>query len=288
MTRRAVLPARRYSLIDPTHGSDWVAEAEAILKQLRDIEHVAITTEGDDIKEVHVMARSSRSPKHIMRDVESALVAYLRRAIDHRVISIVLLEGAPARDRGPAPIEMAAPAASAPVADTPPRAVVPPATSPRVAPEPPARRATESPAGTERVRFVNANLFVSGLRTQAQVELSWQGVTRVGSATGVSARSNAERLVAQATLNALQPFLGEKRALAIDDVALFRTARQEVVVVAVKLLEQRQERSLTGSCTVEQDVPQSVVYATLSSLNRILGAIGTQEPTEYELRPAST
>ncbi|MGH6691917.1 MAG: hypothetical protein ACREF4_14705, partial [Gammaproteobacteria bacterium] len=158
---------------------------------------------------------------------------------------------------------------------------------PRFVRREPLDREPHGDAGS-RVRFVSANLFVSGLRTQAQVEIEWRGAARLGSATGVSARSNAERLVAQATLQALQPFLGETRALALEDVAVFRVARQEVVVVSVKLLEPRRERSLTGSCTVEQDVPQSVVYATLSALNRILGAIGAQEPTEYELRPAST
>ena len=266
-----------------------MADAEAILRQLREIEHAAITTDGEEIKEVHVVARTARRPKQIVRDVESALAAFLNRSIDHRIISVVLLEGT-----APAP---ARPATVAATAATP---VPGPAESSRPAPSaasgyrearlPGAEvpRAEAREAAGSRVRFVSANIFVSGLRTQAQVEIEWRGVTRLGSATGVSARSNAERLVAQATLQALQPFLGEARALALEDVALLRMARQEVVVVSVKLLEGRHERSLTGSCTVEQDVPQSVVYATLSALNRILGVLSAAEPTEYELRPAST
>jgi hypothetical protein len=139
-----------------------------------------------------------------------------------------------------------------------------------------------------RIRFVSANLFVSGLRTQAQVELAWRGVTRLGSATGASTRDNAERLVATATINALQPYLGDANALALQEVALVSLGRQEAVVVTVKLLEQRQEKTLTGSCTVEHDVQQSVVYATLDSVNRVLGGMAVREPVEYELRPAST
>jgi hypothetical protein len=269
-----------------------VAEAEAILRQLREIEHAAITTDGEEIKEVHVVARTARRPKQIVRDVESALAAFLNRSIDHRIISVVLLEGT-----APAPARPAAVAAPVP--------------APTPAPLEPSRRVSPAGSGTggyaearvphadrppaesqeaagSRVRFVSANLFVSGLRTQAQVEIEWRGVTRLGSATGVSARANAERLVAQATLQALQPFLGETRALALEDVTIVQMARQEVVVASVKLLEARRERSLTGSCTVEQDVPQSVVYATLSALNRILGVLSAAEPTEYELRPAST
>jgi hypothetical protein len=154
--------------------------------------------------------------------------------------------------------------------------------------EAPAAAPAPRPASTgRRVRFVSANLLVAGLRTQAQVELTWRGATRLGSATGPSARENAERLVAAATLQALQPFLGEERSLAVQDVTRVRLGRRTVVVVAVKLLEQRAERMLTGSCTLVHDLPQTVVFATLSAVNRILGGLPVREPVEYELRPAS-
>ena len=153
-------------------------------------------------------------------------------------------------------------------------------------PAPRLRQAEASPSGT-RVRFASANVYVAGLRTQAQVELQWRGMLRLGSATGPSTRENAERLVAAATLNALQPFLGEERTLAVQDVSRLRLGRQTVYVVSVKLLEHRSEKVLTGSCTLEQDVPQTVVYATLAAVNRILGGLPAQEPVEYELRPTS-
>ena len=63
---------------------------------------------------------------------------------------------------------------------------------------------------------------------------------------------------------------------------------QEVVLVTVKLLGQRSEKTLVGSCTVEQDMAQSVVYATLAAVNRVLGGLRSREPVEYELRPTST
>jgi hypothetical protein len=253
-----------------------VEEAEEILRQLKEIEHASITTDGDEIKEVHVVARTARRPKQIVRDVESALNAAVRRRIDHRLISVVIVEGAaaprPAPVRGPEPE----------VTATRPRPEHPPAeaAAPRVAP------VRSSPGA--RIRFVSANLFVSGLRTQAQVELAWQGVTRMGSATGASTRDNAERLVATATISALQPYLGEANALALQEVAVVNLGRQEAIVVTVKLLEQRQEKTLTGSCTVEHDIQQSVVYATLDSVNRVLGGLTVREPVEYELRPATT
>ena len=75
--------------------------------------------------------------------------------------------------------------------------------------------------------------------------------------------------------------------LAAHDVEFVRLGRQEAVVVAVKLLAQRSEKTLVGACTVEQDLTQSVVYATLAAVNRVLGGLRVAEPVEYELRPTS-
>ena len=265
-----------------------MAEAERILCQLRDVKAASITTDGDTIREIHIVAVSTRAPKQIVRDVETSLKAFLKRAIDHRMISVALQEpeAAPAGAGAPA----ATPEKSSPLPVAPPAVKATPepekpasAERPAARPEPVAAR-----VGGSRVRFMTANLFVSGLRTQAQVELSWQGMTRLGNATGASARDNAYRLLSSATLNALVPYLGEDVTLAPHEVEFVRLGRQEVVVVTVKLLGQRSEKTLVGSCTVEQDVAQSVVYATLAAVNRVLGGLRSREPVEYELRPTST
>ncbi len=260
-----------------------MAEAERILCQLRDVKAASITTDGDTIKEIHIVAVSTRSPKNIVRDVETSLKAFLKRPIDHRMISVALQEPGPAPEptAGAAPVP---PNGASRAPEPPPRAATPPSLV-----EHPVTRPDPSSAATGlRVRFLSANLFVSGLRTQAQVELSWQGMTRLGNATGASARDNAYRLISSATINALVPYLGDDVTLAPHEVEIVRLGRQEVVVVTVKLLAQRSEKTLVGSCTVEQDVAQSVVYATLSAVNRVLGGLRSREPVEYELRPTST
>ena len=258
-----------------------MAEAERLLCQLRDVKAASITTDGDTIREIHIVAVSTRAPKQIVRDVETSLKAFLKRGIDHRMISVALQEpGAPAEG---APAPAATQQVGAQAAVPPPGRVIPEPERPAARPEPAAAR-----PGGSRVRFMTANLFVSGLRTQAQVELSWQGMTRLGNATGASARDNAYRLLSSATLNALVPYLGDDVTLAPHEVEFVRLGRQEVVVVTVKLLGQRSEKTLVGSCTVEQDVAQSVVYATLAAVNRVLGGLRSREPVEYELRPTST
>ncbi len=277
------------SVLSSELSAEWVAEAERILARLRDVQAASITTDGDQIREVHIVAESTRAPKQIVRDVETALKAFLKRSIDHRIISVALQ--APDPD---APVAAPIPAKAPPLLAAPPivqpvvpASVVPPVSVAAAAKNQVSTAPVPGPVETARVRFVNANLFVSGLRTQAEVELSWQGTTRVGNATGASARDNAHRLLASATLSALAPFLGPEMTLSAHDVEVVRMGRQDTVVVAVKLLAQRSEKTLVGACTVEQDLTQSVVYATLAAVNRVLGGLRVAEPVEYELRPAS-
>jgi hypothetical protein len=139
-----------------------------------------------------------------------------------------------------------------------------------------------------RIRFSSVNLFVSGPRAQVQVELRWKGLERVGTASGNATREGSGMLVAAATIHALAEFLEDEWALGVTAAEVLRVGRRDVAVVTLSLLAHRDEKTLVGSCVVEQDVPQAVALATLAALNRVMGALETRVPTEFVLRPAST
>jgi len=250
------------------------SKAESTLRdRLPEIEGVRVRMEGADIREIHVLTRSGRPPKKIVRDIQTILSAGLGVSIDHRVVSIVRSQGAPTQAGG----AEAAPAAA--VAD--PEPEFDHERGPALA------EVTELPARDQRIRFDSVNLFVSGARTQAQVELRWRGLPRVGSASGWSARDESHRLVAEATASAVQEFLDDPVALGVTSVEIVALARSRVVIVSLSLMAHRQEKLLTGSCVVEQDTPQAVVLATLAALNRVVGGLRIKEPTEYVLRPTT-
>ncbi len=241
------------------------ARAEAAIRRLQGIEGVRVEAEGNSIRAIHILAPPGRPAKTYVRDVQTALQTQLGVSIDFRVVSVAFtrgeLESEPA-ERAADPAATAAPAA-APVAE----------------PEPPALR-------DDRIRFESVNLFVSGPRTQAQVELRWKGLPRMGSASGWSTRDESHRLVAQATATAVQEFLADPVALSVQGVEFVEVGRSRVAIVSLSLLAHRQERLLTGSCSIEQDTPQAVVLATLAALNRVVGGLSVKEPTEYVLRPS--
>jgi hypothetical protein len=234
------------------------------------VDDASVKMEGDEVREIHVITRSRRPAKQIVRDVVTVMQTRLQTAIDFRVVSIAYEKDESFEDGG------------APATDGSPR-------RPRPVPIEDHEAAPEfRPSPAERIRFGSVNLFVSGPRTQAQVELRWKGLSRMGSAAGWSTRDGAHRLVAQATLAAVQEYLDGEMAFSVQDVDFIRLGRRRVALVALSLLAHRQERSLIGSCTVEQDAQQAVVLATLAALNRVVGGLPTREPTEYVLRPTST
>jgi len=247
--------------------SPLAVRAEAAIRRLRDVDGVSVRAEADELTEIHVVTNSRRSPKQIVRDVQAVLRTDLGLPIDHRIVSV-------AQARTTTPSEASAPLAPSPAPN------VRPASADF-------GEVVEAPAVDDRIRYENVNLIITGQRAQAQVELRWKGLPRVGNASGYSARDDAHRLVAQATTLAVQEFLADPVAFSVRDVAFMDSGGRRVAIVVLSLLAHRHEKVLTGSCTVEQDTPQAVVLATLAALNRIVAGMRAKEPTEYVLRAES-
>lgn len=237
--------------------TSWTTDAEIGIRGLADVEDAKILVEDGEIREVHVISSSRKPAKLIVKDVVGLIWTRYNRRIDHRMVGVVRVRaqasGAPKLEAGPILEE------PAPVLED-----------------------------ASRIRFASVNLYLEGSRVQAQVELRWKGVLRMGSASGWCSRDGANRLVAAATLAALQGFLDDDVALGVEGVQVVRMGGHEVAIVGLALLTHRQEKLLTGCCTVGRDLPQAVVLAALSALNRVIGGLKTKEPIEYILRPAST
>ena len=65
------------------------ADIETVILSLMNVNSARVVT-GDDglIQEIHVLTDSSRSPKQLVRDVESALQAQFGLELDHKKVSI--------------------------------------------------------------------------------------------------------------------------------------------------------------------------------------------------------
>jgi hypothetical protein len=66
-----------------------ISHCEDLIKKIKDIVSAKIVT-GEDgkISEIHVVSKSNRNPKQIVRDIESTLIAFLGSEVDHKKISV--------------------------------------------------------------------------------------------------------------------------------------------------------------------------------------------------------
>ena len=70
--------------------SPLASRAEAAIRRLRDVDAVSVRAEDGELVEIHVVSRSDRPAKHIVRDVQAVLRTDVGLVIDHRVVSVAL------------------------------------------------------------------------------------------------------------------------------------------------------------------------------------------------------
>ena len=72
--------------MDPT----GVSEVERALQQIPEIKRVRVVTDGSGKPiEVHVVSAGDKSPKQLVRDVQTVALATTGTQIDHRIVSVV-------------------------------------------------------------------------------------------------------------------------------------------------------------------------------------------------------
>jgi hypothetical protein len=199
------------------------SDVEAILCRLRGVIAVSVVAEPNgDLAEVHVLASSDRSPKQVVRDVESALMARLGYAVDHKKISVAQVEDGSAR------------------------------------------------YDHSRLKFSDVSISLNGSRTEATVRLAKDGAVFSGSASGTGSPNGQMKLIATATLRAIEDSGLSAASFTLEDAMEAASGGRRVAVVVVNTTNDRGEDILVGSALIKQDVWRGVVNATLDAVNRRL------------------
>ncbi|MEE9270237.1 MAG: hypothetical protein V3V49_08245 [Candidatus Krumholzibacteria bacterium] len=238
---------------------DVIERAEHLVSRIQGISSCRITSdETGEITEIHVVATSQKPPKLVARDVESCLKAEVGISVDYKKIGVVVFDPESPADDAP---------------------VVTPAASPE---EPILEFPVEEfPA---RFAFHSVNVFVSPKSVQAEVELVREGVETFGSGRAEHPGGSHLRVVAEATLNAVSELLDEEIRLCLADAVEILLGDDTAVVVKVNLLQDRATKSLSGCSLYCGDANQTVVYATLAAVNRILGVLKSRSSVEYKIK----
>lgn len=211
-------------------------EFEDELRRLPGIIAASVVTGPDAVPtEVHVLAEPGKAAKQVVRDVQSYALAKHGIAIDHRIVSVVQI-GADEVGIPPHPeIDVAA-------------------GEPPLPPRPAIAAIMVRTAGTE---------------TEAVVTLATGGHVFEGRVLGPGAASQRPRLVAQATLRALDELLGTTAE--VESAAIVSVGAREVAVSVLSVMVARSgEQVVSGSAVVRGDESDAVARSVLSALNRRL------------------
>lgn len=207
------------------------AEIESVIRSLTSVQSTRVVVgKAGGIEEIHVLAEADRSPKQLVRDVESALMAQFGLELDHKKVSVAQTSNG---------------------------------------------KHARSPE--TRLKLSDVSISLNETQAEAVVRLRLNGDTYCGQSSGHSSGHGQLRLIATATLHAIESRAGEGSALVLEDLnASLTLSGHSVVVVLVNMISPRGEDLLTGSAIVRQDLWKAVVNATLDAVNRRLGIIGEQ------------
>lgn len=220
-------------------------DLEESIRQIPGVRAVSVVTDAQaNPTEVHVLAAPGKPAKQVVRDVQSLAMAQFDIDLDHRIVSVVQIEDDPG--------------ASAAV-------------------EPPGDEAVEDTVqvleeieAQARPEISEIGVRSTGAEIEVEVRLTLDGDTFVGIERGAAAASARARLVASATMSALDELLGIPAA--VESAAVVDTGSHAVALVVLTLSVPRLgAQSVAGSAVVRGDETDAVARAVLAAVNRRLG-----------------
>lgn len=287
----------------PEDRDAWVADAEQWISQIKSVLQCKIDLAHDgEVSGVHVVARSDREPRHIVRDVEGLLKARLGISVFYKKIGVVQVVESETPQAQQAVRATAddwqdgLPYQSSPTAESDDIAARRSNAADRAGAAPGER--VDHPAGEEssdrssaralppdlvaqeavllaeelapRLLCNGVGVMMTGNTLRAEVDLQAAGLEAVGVAEGSNRAGGDLHLVAAATLDAIENLVGEPLGLELSDLRRERLGGGDVVLVAIAMVKGRSCEQLYGACESGANMHQAVVYAVLDALNRRL------------------
>lgn len=211
-------------------------EYERVICQVKGVLSARLVTGADGkIEEIHVLATPDRNPKQVVRDIETAVLVQLGTPLDRKKISVAQLEEGGA------------------IADRVSEAGV-----------------SYGKARRAKLQLVRLGFFSRGVSLEANVtvEIGEEDSLYEGSAIGPNIPGKGCYLVAQATLDAVRKYLGERCILALEDLLRLEVAQTQAVLVVISMLGDWGRERLAGIAFLDEspDELQASCKAVLRAL----------------------
>jgi hypothetical protein len=206
-----------------------------------------IESESGAVEQIHVLTTAELTPKQVVRNIESALMAHLAMRVDHRKISVAITSEAKPK----------------------PQAAQPTPRSNFV------MGGDMSPTGGIR-RYTARKLYfedveVRGSRSKGvscRVTLRKGEESYIGEAHGIEGDRSRLDLAARATVFAIGSAEGREGQLAVEGVKVMEAFEREYVFVGVTVRNGRESQLLVGNCEIRGSAETASALAVLAATNR--------------------
>ena len=230
-----------------------------------------IAGDSGAIDQIHVLTTSELTPKQMVRNIESALIAHLAMRIDHRKISVATTsetkpkllpeEAKPGGHTGGGGGGSSQP---------------PGAPAEQQQGQQQYRGGQQGSAPSTRTgpfarRLYFEDVEVRGSRSKGlscRVTLRKGNASFIGEALGIEGDRSRVELAARATLLAIADADNREGQLAVQGVKVFDAFDRTFVFVAVSVRSGRESKVLTGSVEMRESAESAGVLAVLDATNR--------------------
>lgn len=121
-----------------------------------------------------------------------------------------------------------------------------------------------------RLKIRSIEFLTSHRKADVKVILEKEDETFEGVTSGANTASNSLKLIAEATLKAVEGFANCMDTFILEDIKTTTLSGKEVVVVAITYLDNYTEYLLSGTSYINRDIKEAVVKATLDAINRCI------------------
>lgn len=127
-----------------------------------------------------------------------------------------------------------------------------------------------------RLKLDEVSCEVQDGRLRARVLLSKAGLAHIGLANGLLPEATCERVVAQATINAVRMFTvfaGANHHVVLHDLDIVTSPSARTVLVSLRMGQGEESRFLSGSAAIGDETSFATARAVLDGLNRQLDGL---------------
>lgn len=120
----------------------------------------------------------------------------------------------------------------------------------------------------KRIKLGGISLDVQANMLECKVKLIYEEEEFSVSQVGIKTVANRKRIVAKATIDAIEKILGQVFIFDVQDVITTTNRDITFISVLVNMVINETEETMVGSAIVKNDVNEAIAKATLAAINR--------------------